>query len=126
MSAIISKVTGLLNSVVNKSTELTNCAVYWGKVGAEVGKIVYKAEGLAPPSQAEFQKVYGSFTKFLKGSDHVAVVAKNFQSLGANNKEAAFKLGALGLQCYGFFALGEIIGRRQIVGYPTFGHAEHH
>lgn len=125
MSAIVTKATGLVNSVVTKSGELANCAVYWGKVGAEMGKIVYKAEGLAPPSQAEFQKVYGSFVKFLKGSDHGAVISKNFKALGANNKEAAYKLGALGLQCYGFFALGEMIGRRHIVGYPSV-HGEHH
>ena len=126
MSAIVSTVTGFVNSAVNKSTQLANRAVYWGKVGAEIGKFVYKAEGMAPPSQVEFQKVYSNFLNFVKGSDHAAVIVKDFRSLGANNNEAAFKLGALGLQCYGFFALGEIIGRRKVVGYPSFSHAEHH
>ena len=91
MSAIVSTVTGFVNSAVNKSTQLANRAVYWGKVGAEIGKFVYKAEGMAPPSQVEFQKVYSNFLNFVKGSDHAAVIVKDFRSLGANNKEAAEK-----------------------------------
>lgn len=126
MSAIINKVTGLVNSAVTKSGELTNFAIYWSKVGAELGKSVYKAEGMAPPSQAQFKSVYECITTMLAAPNKGTIIKNRFQSLGSDNTEAALKLGVNVVQCVGFFSLGEIIGRRQIVGYPSFGHAEHH
>lgn len=36
----------IITSIVTKTTGLANCAVYWAKVGAELSKAVYKAEGL--------------------------------------------------------------------------------
>lgn len=126
MSAIITKVTGLVNSTITKSGQLANCAIYWSKVGAELGKAVYKAEGMAPPSQAQFKSVYECITGTLKSSNMAKLVKARFQSLGADNTEASLKFGVNVIQCLGFFSLGEIIGRRQIVGYPSFGHGEHH
>ncbi|PVH13889.1 uncharacterized protein CXQ87_002007 [Candidozyma duobushaemuli] len=124
MSAIVSKATGLFNSAVAKSTQLANCAVYWGKVGAEVGKIVYKQEGLAPPSQAQFKQVYNNFVKFLQTpSEQKAALeaVTKFQP----NKQNLSQLGIYSIHVLAFFSVGEIIGRRSLFGYPV-AHAEHH
>lgn len=125
MSAIITKATGLVNSVVAKSTQVANCAVYWGKVGAEIGKVVYKSEGLAPPSQAQFTKVYQSLFKTLQSpAEQKALLGKlaSFQP----TREGAVKAAVYGVQGLAFFSVGEIIGRRSVFGYPSVGHAEHH
>ena len=41
------------------------------------------------------------------------------------NAQDAVKYGVYGIQLAGFFALGEIVGRRQIFGYPKLGEAHH-
>lgn len=125
MSAIINKATGLVNTTVAKTTQLANCAVYWGKVGAEVAKVVYKAEGLAPPTQAQFQQTYQSWFKVLKSpTDQIALFKK--VSAVEPNKANAAKAAIYSIQALAFFSVGEIIGRRSIFGYPAVGHAEHH
>ncbi|SGZ46777.1 CIC11C00000005653 [Sungouiella intermedia] len=125
MSAIINKATGFVNSAVAKSTQLANCAVYWGKVGAEVVKVVYKAEGLAPPSQAQFQKTYQSWFNVLKTPTEQKALLKKLSSVEANKATAA-KVAIYGVQALAFFSVGEVIGRRSLFGYPSVGHAEHH
>ncbi|KAG7895548.1 hypothetical protein KL936_000256 [Ogataea polymorpha] len=85
-------------------------------------------EGLAPPSVAEIQQVYqGLYKKALEfaaqpktSADGLIKVAKSL------SKEEYLRFGAYFIQIVGLFSLGEIIGRRQIVGYPSFGPKEHH
>lgn len=123
MSAIINKATSAVNSLVTKSTQLANCAVYWTKVSAEVGKVVYKNEGLAPPSTQQFQQVYQNALKFIKSPQQ----QKEFAQKAAQfkpNKECAVKAAVYGTQLLAFFSVGEIIGRRHVFGYPSVGH--HH
>lgn len=120
MSAIVTKATNLANSVVTKSTQLANCAVYWGKVTAEVGKVVYKKEALAPPSQKEFQTVFQNAVNFIKSAEQ----QKKFiaqASAFKPTKECTVKAAVYGTQLLAFFSLGEIIGRRRVFGYPAVG-----
>jgi F-type H+-transporting ATPase subunit g len=120
MSAIINKATSVVNGVVTKSTEVANCAVYWSKVGAELGKAIYKSEGLAPPSTQQFQQVYQNSLKFVKSSEQqkqFLVKAAQFKP----SKECGVKAAVYGTQLLAFFSLGEIIGRRNVFGYPSVG-----
>ncbi|GEQ66716.1 hypothetical protein JCM33374_g379 [Metschnikowia sp. JCM 33374] len=125
MSAIINKATGLLNTTVAKSVQLANCAVYWGKVGAEIGKTVYKAEGLAPPSSAQFKQAYEASLKFLKSPAEQKAFQKKVAALPLD-KATFTKAAVYGIHGLAFFSIGEIIGRRNFFGYPSLGHAEHH
>ena len=126
MSAIVTKATNTVNSLVAKSTQLANCAVYWGKVTAEVGKVIYKKEGLAPPSQKDFQTLYNSAVKFVKSGEQQKKFleeAAAFKPTKANTVKAAI----YGTQLLAFFSIGEIIGRRKVFGYPSVGvHAGAH
>lgn len=125
MSAIVNKATGLITRLTEKSVQATNAAVYWGKVGAEVGKIVYKQEGLAPPTSKQFLEVYQKALKFIKSpKDQQALLEKASQF--KVTKEVGVKAAVYGTQLLAFFSIGEIIGRRKVFGYPSFGHAEHH
>lgn len=124
MSAIISKATGFVNGVVTKSTEFATCAVYWSKVGAELAKTVYKTEGLAPPSQAQFQEVYKKAFATLKSPQQSKECVQKVTQCKPN-KENLIKFGVYGVQVLAFFSVGEMIGRRHIVGYPSVGGAHH-
>ncbi|RLV92986.1 ATP synthase subunit g mitochondrial [Spathaspora sp. JA1] len=125
MSAIITKVTGFVNCAIQKSTQLTNVAIYWGKVSGELAKQVYKKEGLAPPSVQEFQTYYGNILKNLKSSSQREAIANKVLNFQPSSKCAA-KAGIYGIQLLAFFSVGEVIGRRQLIGYPSFGEEHHH
>lgn len=125
MSAIINKATGFVNSAVTKSTQLANCAVYWSKVGGEIAKTVYKAEGLAPPSQAQFQSTYQAWFKVLKSPAEQMKLINKLKGVQAD-KATVTKVAVFGIHSLAFFSVGEIIGRRSVFGYPAVGHAEHH
>lgn len=94
-------------------------SIYYSKVALEVSKIVYTKEGLAPPTIAEFTKVYecavkqaNSFAKDPKA--FVDVITKQAQG---SSKDDILRYICYFIQVVGFFSLGEIIGRRNIVGY---------
>lgn len=124
MSAIISKASGFVNGLVSKTTELTSHAIYWSKVGAELGKTIYKSEGLAPPSQAQFQQVYQKAFALIKSPQQQKELLNKAKELKPT-KENLIKFGVYGTQVLAFFSVGEMIGRRKIVGYPSVGGAHH-
>lgn len=120
MSAIITKATNAVNSVVAKSSQLAQTAVYWGKVSAEVGKVIYQKEGLAPPTQKEFQTVFQNALGFVKSPEQqkkLLAAVSNFKP----TKEAVAKGAIYGTQLLACFSVGEIIGRRKVFGYPAVG-----
>lgn len=109
------------SNLVQKATSTIESATYWSKVVGELSKQVYKKEGLQPPSVAEFQKVYECAVKqsttFVKDPKaFVDVVAKNAQG---TSKDEYLRYLAYAIQVLGFFSLGEIIGRRHVVGYQS-------
>ncbi|GMG19042.1 unnamed protein product [Ambrosiozyma monospora] len=115
------------SSIADQATGALNSTVYWAKVSGEVAKQIYIKEGLAPPTISEFQKVYGEglsqFLKFTKDpKDYTLQVVGCAKS---TSKDQWFRYAAYAVQIFGLFALGEIVGRRQIVGYPSFGPKEH-
>ncbi|CCH40884.1 ATP synthase subunit g, mitochondrial [Wickerhamomyces ciferrii] len=119
-----SKATNAAQGFVEKITANVNKAVYWSKVTGELAKQVYLKEKLSPPSIADFQTVYTTLYKQVlqlsTKPKEVLSFAKNF------GKNEALNYGSLAIQLLGLFSLGEIIGRRQIVGYPQFGSQTHH
>lgn len=120
MSAIVTKATGFVNSVISKSAQLTQQAIYWGKVTGEVSKIIYQKESLSPPSSAQFQQVYNNAVKFIQ----TPKLQQEFVSKAINfrpTKASVYKAGIYGTQLLAFFSLGEIIGRRSVFGYPSVG-----
>lgn len=98
---------------------LSNKTIYYSKVAAEVSKTVYAKEGLAPPTIAEFTKVYECAVKqaqlFAKDPKASAeLIVKNAQGF---SKDEILRYICYFIQIVGFFSLGEIIGRRNVVGY---------
>jgi len=79
-------------------------------VAKEVLKHIYVAERLQPPSVAEFQTVYLSLVQRLANPANLREVFRNSDLL---------RVGLYGIEAYGIFKIGEIIGRRSVVGYNT-------
>ncbi|KIO28376.1 hypothetical protein M407DRAFT_243045 [Tulasnella calospora MUT 4182] len=83
--------------------------VYNSQVVLQVLKQVYRAEKLAPPkSLAEVQSAYKTLFENAKN-------LKYWQDLWASGLWKKVAIG--GLEVYGIFKIGEIIGRRSLIGY---------
>ncbi|TDL25561.1 hypothetical protein BD410DRAFT_717704 [Rickenella mellea] len=78
-------------------------------VGRELLKQVYIAERLQPPtSLSQFTNAYSTIWSRASNPSYWREVVKNGQWA---------KIGIYGLEAYGIFKIGEIIGRRHLVGY---------
>lgn len=115
-----------LQSFATCFTQRVQCAVsktvYCGKVTAELSKQVYTKEGLQPPNFSDFEMVY---TRLYRQA--LSYAEKPQQALGLLKnieKDQAVKIGAFGIQLLGLYSLGEVIGRRKIVGYRNY--SAHH
>ena len=98
--------------------------IYYGKVAGYVAKAVFQAQQLTPPQTlAQVQAAYQTW--FANATSPAW-----WQSLGPSGEWQ--RLALYGLEAYGFFKVGEIIGRRHIIGYKlrepegSHGAAGHH
>ncbi|CDO93329.1 unnamed protein product [Kluyveromyces dobzhanskii CBS 2104] len=117
-----SKIQSLVSSLTQKTQALLTKTVYYGKVTAELSKQVYTKEGLQPPNFSDFEMVYTRLYRQALGySNKPQQVVNMFKNI---EKDQAVKVGAIGVQLLGLYSLGEIIGRRNIVGYRNY--SSHH
>ncbi|KAH3675721.1 hypothetical protein WICMUC_002513 [Wickerhamomyces mucosus] len=124
LNSTVSKIQDASSNLIEKVSNLVNNSIYWSKVVGELSKQVYLKEKLSPPSIAEIREVYyniyDQFLRLTYRPNEVISFIKNF------GKNEFITYGSYAVQIFGLFSLGEIIGRRQIVGYPNFTvHEEH-
>ncbi|GAA6037214.1 hypothetical protein JCM8097_008624 [Rhodosporidiobolus ruineniae] len=82
--------------------------LYNAAVAKELAKQVYVAEKLAPPS---FAQVSYTFRQFAQQAPHLSFWQKLYES-------GEYKRWLLyAVEAYGIFTIGEMIGRRHVVGY---------
>lgn len=124
MSSAATKASNAVSGLIQKSTQLANCAVYWAKVGGELGKIVWKREAMAPPSGEQFQQVYQKAFALIKSPEQQKQLLQKAAQIKPS-KECATKFVYFGVQLAAFWSVGEMIGRRSITGYPKLAHAHH-
>ncbi|KAG0228200.1 hypothetical protein BGW41_003519 [Actinomortierella wolfii] len=102
-------------------SKISGPIIYNAKVAGQIAKQVYIKEGMAPPSGAQIEAAKASVLNFAK-SARSANTWKNI------SKEQYLKAGLVAAEAYAFFLVGEIVGRRNFVGYdvkPADAH-EHH
>ncbi|KAF6009252.1 hypothetical protein HII13_003597 [Brettanomyces bruxellensis] len=111
------------SSVVSKVTGFANCSWYWTKVFGNVAKQIYIKEGLTPPNASEFRKVYDDAVKqgLLLVRDPKRYSTSLLRVAQTSTSGDYLKYGCYLIQILGFFALGEIVGRRKLAGYPDYG-----
>ena len=110
VGSLTSRVGGILGnlSAVQKFQEPV---VYYSKVVGEVAKQVYLKEKMSPPNwetmQSSYKSLWGTVSK-----------TSTFKSLSPVD---GTRIALYALEVYGFFVIGEMVGRRHLVGYniPT-------
>ncbi|CCF57302.1 hypothetical protein KAFR_0C03100 [Kazachstania africana CBS 2517] len=117
-ASLISKTNLLLQKTVEASSLITNKTLYYGKVTGELSKQIYHKEGLQPPSLEEFK---GFYSKLYENSfQYLRQPNTYINSLQKISKNDAWKYGAYAVQLIGFYSVGEMIGRRKLVGYRNY------
>lgn len=94
--------------------------LYYGKVGKELTLQVYTKEKWMPPNLQTFQKVYCDlYSSTLRFMNKPCDLVAKYKNLTPNE---VITYGAIGIQLVGFYTVGEIIGRRKLVGYREYYH----
>lgn len=106
-SAAVSGIASRASSLTGRILGLQEPVLYWSKVFGQVAKQVYQAEKMSPPSMSQFETTYKQLFKSISTGQ----VTSAFKNLSTKD---AVKLGADGLVIYGFFVVGEMIGRRNV------------
>ncbi|KAK9763819.1 hypothetical protein K7432_009191 [Basidiobolus ranarum] len=100
-----------LKTIQGSSSRLVNMTGSLGynfRVAKEIAKQVYVKEGLAPPTTAQFNQAKEQFQRSL---DWTIIRELTL-------KQVAQK-AVIGVEIAGFFFIGEVIGRRNLIGYDV-------
>ncbi|PLN86613.1 mitochondrial ATP synthase g subunit-domain-containing protein [Aspergillus taichungensis] len=123
------KIGGRTGKVISFVDSMIPPTLYYSKVGLELAKLVFRGQNMTPPNlvtfQSYFQPLINAFRNpaTLKNANFVTPADILARVRGASKKEIALA-GVTAAEVIGFFTVGEMIGRMNIVGYR--GHAEHH
>ena len=79
------------------------------KISSEVFGQVYKHEKLAPPNPAEFSSAFAELGSGVMNLARKPIVDYTPMQI--------WNFSLLGLELVGFYTIGKVIGRRQIIGY---------
>jgi F-type H+-transporting ATPase subunit g len=84
--------------------------------------LVYLKEKMAPPSGAQFKETFEALRKQVVQPDRVfskAMEFTNIAKLQGLGWQPFARAGLRGLELFGFFCVGEMVGRRSIKGYKV-------
>lgn len=114
--------------------------LYYSRVGLELGRLVFKGQGMAPPSMSHVQSYTQPLTNAVKNPDRLrhfitdasSNLPKNAQSpegilssVRNVNRQQLANIGVIAAEVLGFFTVGTMIGRLKIVGYHGEVHHDH-
>ncbi|CAG8489639.1 2643_t:CDS:2 [Ambispora gerdemannii] len=97
---------------VEKISALRKLIVEDALVAKEILKEIWVKEGLAPPNKAQFEEAQGFFTKHY--DELRTLKSKKLQSYSGRDY-AVYAIRSV--EVAGFFFIGEVIGRRSLIGY---------
>ncbi|BEI86990.1 hypothetical protein CcaverHIS002_0703360 [Cutaneotrichosporon cavernicola] len=117
-SAAVSRVTGPVGDKVgNMLGAYKKPLTYNWNVFTSLCRQVYQAEKLAPPTSLnQWASAYSQIFS--------AAASPAFWQKAMSNGQAA-KIAVAGVEAYGIYKVGEIIGRRNLIGYKSSAPAHH-
>jgi F-type H+-transporting ATPase subunit g len=83
---------------------------------------VYLKEGMSPPSGAQFSETWNVVRKELSNPTALFKQAMQYTDLAklqAVGWQPIVRGGLRGIELFGFFVVGEMIGRRSLMGYQV-------
>jgi len=116
----LERIGGRTGALVKKIEELGPPTKHALLTTKELAKIVYRERGMAPPSLSDIQLQFGTFWQTLKaGVPSPAAIRE-----ALSNRDSLKNGSIVAAELLGFFTVGEIIGKRKVVGFR--GKVDHH
>ncbi|KAI9145501.1 mitochondrial ATP synthase g subunit-domain-containing protein [Paraphysoderma sedebokerense] len=100
-----------LNAAAGKASKTLEPWLHRLRVIREIAKEVYVREQLHPPTSGQIQEARKVGESLVK-----SVQKREFKNW---NKDDVAKGAALAVEVAGFFTVGEIVGRRSLIGYDV-------
>ncbi|PYH92547.1 hypothetical protein BO71DRAFT_400455 [Aspergillus ellipticus CBS 707.79] len=127
-ASALRKVGGRTGKVIAFVDSMIPPTVYYSRVGLELARLVFRGQSMTPPNLATFQTYFQPLTNAFSNPAALKNAGFSPSSIvsrvrSANKKEIALA-GVAAAEVIGFFTVGEIIGRMNVVGYR--GQPEHH
>ncbi|KAJ5872953.1 ATPase F0 complex subunit G mitochondrial [Penicillium soppii] len=119
------KIGGPAGKVISFVDAMIPPTLYYSKVGLELGKLVFRGQNMAPPNLATVQSYFQPFINnpaALKNLPSPSAILARVRN--ASPKQLALA-GVTAAEVIGFFTVGEMIGRMNIIGYrgePAHAH----
>jgi hypothetical protein len=88
--------------------------------GAGELMIVYLKEKMSPPSGQQFQETFDALKKQVENPNKIFSKAMEYTNIAKVQEigwQPIARVGLRGVELFGFFCVGEMIGRRSIMGY---------
>jgi F-type H+-transporting ATPase subunit g len=82
--------------------------------------LVYLKEKMSPPSGAEFRSTYEALWKQLSNPNRLISRTMEYMNITKAAEvgwQPFARVGLRGIELFGFFCIGEMVGRRSIKGY---------
>ncbi|KAH8883873.1 hypothetical protein GQ53DRAFT_830319 [Thozetella sp. PMI_491] len=131
VTGALGRVGGPVGQLVGFIERQTPFVMYYSKVGLELAKLVAKGQSISFPSISTFQSSYQALWKQLQNPKALIQTAQ--QAVGSSggavrrlSTAQLVALGVFGLECVGFYTVGQIIGRFKVVGYHGHPAGAHH
>ncbi|KAF2808168.1 uncharacterized protein BDZ99DRAFT_372576, partial [Mytilinidion resinicola] len=121
----LGKIGGRTGRAIGFVQSLIPPTIYYSKVGLELGKLVFEARKMNPPSVATFQSYFQPVLSVARNPSSISsyTAALNPSSIlnrARNLSTAQYASAAVvTAEAIGFFSVGEMIGRFKVVGYRS-------
>ncbi|CAL5866993.1 uncharacterized protein PFLUO_LOCUS1205 [Penicillium psychrofluorescens] len=121
-ASALRKVGGPVGKVVSFVDSMVPPTVYYSKVGISLARLVFRGQNMTPPNLATFQSYFQPLINAARNPANLkSLNLPSPQGLlarvrNANKKEIAVA-GVTAAEVIGFFTIGEMVGRMNIVGY---------
>lgn len=122
----LGKLGGRTGKLIGFLERQTPFVIYYGKVTAELAKLIFQGQKMSPPSVATFQAFYQNAWSALRSGtlfQSPQTIVNNIRNISTAQLATG---GVVAAELVGFFTVGEIIGRFKLIGYRGETGAAHH
>ncbi|RJE21026.1 hypothetical protein PHISCL_06647 [Aspergillus sclerotialis] len=126
-ASALRNVGGRTGKIISFVDSMIPPTLYYSKVGLELGKLVFRGQNMSPPNMATFQSYFQPLLNSLSNPATFKTVASPQAIMSCVRNASPKQIALAGVttaEVIGFFTVGEIIGRMNIVGYK--GEPAHH
>lgn len=119
--AAVGRVGGPVGRLVKGIESLIPPTLSYTRTALELSKIVIRARSMAPPSISTFETSFKNLIRNPPAMPSIETIRARM-----TNRESLINGGVIVGEVLGFFTVGEMIGRRKIVGYRGKVESAHH